>query len=609
MEWVNDGAKEDKSLPRKLVLYFSPDEAPLFRIKSVADKSLDLLFGIPVLAAFTLMFLIMGVVFGVPSLLYWIIPVLILGSLCIWKNPLFKSQQLLVLTNNRVYLYLKRHSYENIDSAKFSDLKAVIYRKRRVLERGEDVGTIDFISQEHKTAKFSINNVPELKKCQRIIESILYQYGGFKDRWDKIKLNMNFEFPYTCEVSEKGLDRISRRDGRLNIYIGIIWGMTLLVALVFYLYFTILGVIGQIIISGLIIFMGGIISIPFLSEKYVLRKRSSAPTDTLTLDSQRISCLTRKGPMTIRNTPQMCLNVNKITKMMGGFTTGREEPKFMQIKWFEDDLAFEIKPSPESDVGIQFGPVDAFPDIYELLFCYIINWKGEQNHLLSKEQIFRLEKQEIDKIAVEIKKDFATKTSAIIPSADLTEAPVEKHEYLYSYLHEVLESDEEILVAYTPKMNLTRRMIYIEIAVIGLVIGLLLSMFKPFEFIPGFGIDMMVIMMSVFCLVFNFLEFLGENNLKNSLFTFTNQQLIIKYANSYTFVDYDNIAAILRKDKKKIYNIELSLRTPIKTIPFTVRCLMALKYNIMHKPTILLPEVPRDNNLIDQINFIRENLL
>ncbi len=609
MERVNDDARANESLPQKLVLYFSPDEAPLFRIRSVADKSLDLLFGVPIIAAFVVMFLIMGVAFGVPSLLYFIIPVLILGSLCLWKNPLFKSQQLLVLTNNRVYLYLKRHSYENIDSAKFSDLKAVIYRKRKILERGRDVGTIDFISQEHKTAKFSINNVPELKKCQRIIESILYTYGGFKDRWDKIKLNLDFEFPYTCKVSKEGLTRISRRDWHLNIYFGIIWGITLLVVVFFNLYVTNIAVIGKVIISGLIIVMGGIISIPSLSEKYVLRKRSSAPPDTLTLDPQRISYSTGKGPKTIRNTPQMCLNVHKITKIMGKFSAQREEPKFMQIQWFEDDLTFEIKPSPESDVGIQFGPIDAFPSIYELIFCYIINWKGEQNYLLSKEQLFRLEKQEIDKITVEIKKEFATKTSAILPSVDLTEAPVENQKYLYSYLYEVLEPDEDVQVTYTPKMNLTRRMIYMEIAVIGLVIGILFYMFKPFEFISDYGIEPMIIIMSIVLFVFNFLEFFGENILKNSLFIFTNQQLIIKYANSYTFVDYDNIAAILRKDKKKTYNIELSLRTPIKTIPFMVRCLMALKYNIMNKPTILLPEVPRDNNLIDQINFIRENLL
>ncbi|MHA1265484.1 MAG: hypothetical protein ACTSRS_09640 [Candidatus Helarchaeota archaeon] len=592
---------KERSLPQKLMLYFSPDETPLFKIRSSADKELDLFFGLAFMAAFVAMFLFFGLFFKFFLILWLIIPVVIIGILCIWKNPVFKSEQLLLLTNKRVYLYLKRHSYETVDSANFSDLKAVIYRKRRFLDRNENVGTIDFIAQDHKTAKFSINHVSEIRDCQRIIESILYTYGGFQERWAKIKLKLDFEFPYTCYISKDGLERISRRHKRLNMYLGIIWGITLGITWVVYLYFPYL------FISGLIIMLGGTFTFLILTEKYLLRKRSVRSTDTLTLEPQKVSYSTESGSLAIRLTPETCLDAQKLTQIMGALSFKTEEVKYKQIKWYEDDLAFQIKPSYDSNLEISFGPVAAFPDIYELLFCYIINWKGEQNYLLSKEQIFQLEKQELDSISIEIKKLFATKTPAIVAPEDLAGISPEEYEYLYSYLYPFLTSDEEIKVVYSPKINTLIRFLISELSIIGILVGIFLIFFRPFDFLAGF-IPELLIMFSSMSLIFNIIYIFGETTLKNSVFIFTTHKLIITYPKSQTILDYDNIASIVRKDKKKIYNIELNLRNPIKSIPLSVRWLMALKYNILNKPTVLVPEVSQDNDLIEQINFLRAQI-
>jgi hypothetical protein len=114
-------------------------------------------------------------------------------------------------------------------------------------------------------------------------------------------------------------------------------------------------------------------------------------------------------------------------------------------------------------------------------------------------------------------------------------------------------------------------------------------------------------MPSIILAVFSILYISGEHLLKYSTYIFTNKKLIIKYPKSYITNYHVNLAAILRRDKKRIYNIELSLKNPIKGTPFLIRCLMALKYNIMNKPTILVPEVPYDNNLSEQINYLRDN--
>ncbi|HUX98667.1 MAG TPA: hypothetical protein VMV49_03880 [Candidatus Deferrimicrobium sp.] len=606
MEWQSSDDWRETTLPHKMTMYFSPDETPLFRVRNAQNRTPGIFFIIPIIVSLLVVLIIFATVISFSFILVIMIfiPVLLIGFMFLVFHSVLKSQQLLLLTNKRIYLYTKRQKFENIDTLNFSDLKAIIYRKRRFLERKDNTGTIDFIGQEYKTALITINDVQEIRQCQRIIESILYEYGGFKERWDEIKEKSQYNFPYNFKISADGLNILLKRNSRLNLYLMIIYTATLLSIILFYIFVPSIISFLTLIMVIFIFFVGVLISVPVLSEKYLLKRRPSPSNAILRLDSERISISDNPYPASIPLNPETSLNYLKLTHMMGKASYKREEYKYMLLDWYEDNLALQIKPSYDSNLAITFGPVNNFPDIYDLLFCYFINWKGERNHLLSKEQIFQLEKQEIDAFSVEIKKQFATGTSAILVPEEILE-PIEEN--LYQSFYHLIEPDEKILLSYKPLMNLTGRLLFCSLSIIGIIFGISCTYIFPMWIFSQLFIAIIILMWSIFALVFNSIEFLGENTLKNAVFIFTNKKIVIKFPKSYTIVYYSDIATVLRKDKKKFYNIELNLKHPIKTIPFSVRILMTLKYNIIQKPTILIPEVPQGDKLIEKINYIRED--
>ncbi len=588
-----------KDLPKKLSMYFSPGEVLLFKVKNISDRTIEWIFFFGMLGPFIFMFLFFGLFTNFDPII-WLIPILIIIPVCMLISRPFKNDQVLVMTDKRIYLYTKTQKSDSIESIYFPILRAVIFRKRKILERIKGRGTIDFISLDSKTSKISINNVPNITDCQKIIESILYVYGNLQERWDHIKMQLDFQFPYSIAISDDGLEQIRTRNQRLNIYLAIILGITIMCALLFYYYLPVIA------ITICIIMMGVIISLIPLSEKYISQKGKLPKTSILSFDSERITLTTNNTPIYFPITPETGLNYYKITQLMGRFSFRPEEYKYTHVQWDTDQLGLIIQSSYDGPSAITFGPIDKFPEIFELFFCYFINWKGEHNLLLSKDDLIKLEGVEPITIFEERKGDLTTITPPIKISDERFQQISSLSYELQSEINPFLEPEEKIIIYFKPRIAPTIRIITLILSLIGISFGIISTISFPI-YLVGFPLSNFILYPSITAFVFNIPYILGEHLINNSIYIFTNKKLILKYSKSYVTNHHVNLSAILRRNKKQIYNIELSLKNPVKNIPFTIRCLMALKYNIYNRPTIIVPEVPYNNNLLEQINYLRDN--
>ena len=80
------------------------------------------------------------------------------------------------------------------------------------------------------------------------------------------------------------------------------------------------------------------------------------------------------------------------------------------------------------------------------------------------------------------------------------------------------------------------------------------------------------------------------------MYVFTNQKIITKYSKKYLITPYNNISSIIKKDRKKKYNIIINLKSEIESSP------------LLNKSTIFIQSVPKGNDLLLKIKKIKDSV-
>jgi len=287
----------------------------------------------------------------------------------------FKETYYIVITNDKIYIYYytKEGGAEKLFPVKISSIKTAFFRKR--VFDGRNKGTIDIKTDERGGESYTIKFVPEILKLQSIIESALYEFGMFKQRWTIKKNKLNLELPHSFEISPEKFDTIKKRFRLFNIICGvclsIIFGIALLM------------IFGKALL--IIIFFGiallSCFAVPIFYQylKYIMpmNKISSSKDDKLILESDKLIYSTSKTLRKIQLNEYISLNVILLSKY---------ETK-------ANIYGIQIKEVFNSKNYINFGPLDNEAEIYEYLFDYFINWKKEKDLLLTQEKLVKIIKK------------------------------------------------------------------------------------------------------------------------------------------------------------------------------------------------------------------------
>ncbi|MFX1451506.1 MAG: hypothetical protein ACFFCM_11725 [Promethearchaeota archaeon] len=308
-------------------------------------------------------------------------PSLIFGMLII--NPQFaglitllfyfvfkiRREHYLVITDKKIYVYVKQNNMESTYSFELSSIKAIGFR-RKWYDR-KNSGIIDLISNNYKNEVFSIKFVPELFKVQKMLEYILLEYGNIEQRALLIKNKLNNEHSHIFKVSLEKYIKVKKR--LHSIYLGLGIGITVVVLIGFVVrYFTNIyfllwySFFMSCFAFGFIIVFGQLM--------YYLSKNCSSLNDILIFEEDKLTLLKKNKKKIIHLNDKIVFKTLKISDTSYGGT---------KVKI----LGILIKEVYNSKNYIKFGPVDNFDDICEYLFCGFITWKKEKGFLLSTDQI------------------------------------------------------------------------------------------------------------------------------------------------------------------------------------------------------------------------------
>ncbi|NVM29026.1 MAG: hypothetical protein HWN65_09280 [Candidatus Helarchaeota archaeon] len=575
-------------------MYFTPDEKPLFKVRGLQwakfDKILRLTF-IGMLLGMLIAFatLIIATNKFPYEILILFVPLLIASIIMLSKFHFFRVEHSLCITDKKIYLYSGVHERFWVNSTELASIKAMDFEKKKSRIGMPETGKIEFVMQDYETRVHSIMNIPNLHDSQKIIESILYEYGNIRQRWDALQEKFKLQFPYKFNISSKKLDAIRKRRKRLNLYLMVGCFLTLLIGAAIYLILPIVieidvvirPIVDVMILVVVIIIVGGII-LGTSVEKYLLRKRSSPINSTITLNSQQVT-LSNNITQTISMSPDICLNYLKI----------REPFKKYKFNWNTDAEGIVIKSAIDSDLEMKFGPIDNFPEIFEIFFCYFIIWKAEHGFLLSKDQITTLKEGLPDQITEASTEKFAITTSEVQDSKEISFHPIDLSSEIYQSFRKYLDPDERILLSYKPMMNLKLLYLKMALALIFLILSFAASILG--DIYSNIAIVMVGILLMItsipmlFCFCCS-----GDRLISKAFYVFTNKKIIWKYSNKYILITYDNISSIIRRDKKKTYEIDIKFKKPLETSPF------------MDKYTLNIPKIPYENNLIIQLTELRK---
>ncbi|MDD1777270.1 MAG: hypothetical protein LUQ65_03805 [Candidatus Helarchaeota archaeon] len=578
----------DQELPSTVRMYFGPNEKIIYRFKTERFSRFFKAFKYILLGMVIVFAIIFLVEFGIfwdfnEFSLFIFLPLIItipVIFLFFRKSSLFNSEEFVIFTNTGFYRYYKMGKNEWVESALYKDLKALIIRKNP--SKGHNKGTIDLISETEQTKITTLSDIADIQATQRLIESILYHFGGFQERGEKIKLKLNFNEPFYLNVWSEGLNKVLHRSSRFNWYILITLVLTIVIGCLFYFCFPPISFPNFIPLLCLImtLVIGGGICIGMVWEKAQMRKRSQDPNAQLVLSAHQIRSIS--GEYTKTEPLSETINLRFINI---------EQPARRIFSWEDIIGGFAIKPSYDAKDSIYFGPIDNFPAIYELLFCHILDWKAERGLLLSKEELLRLN------VSEHISKHEGAETVAesegsfVVAPQTLQFDPIDSNYEKLRPFSRYMDPDEKILMYFQPIMSNRVTIVKICVAIAVFIVAIMLFILFPFGWQMILGVILLIFPMML-CML-SFFSLMSNNLFKNSFYVFTNKKMIVKYPKIYTNISYQNIESIIRKDTKKSYAIELNLKSGVNS-PFLL------------KTMIHIPNVPLENNLIEKINFLRD---
>ncbi len=588
----NSSELTENNIPAEIIKYFTPGEQLLFKIRSLIYKRVSRILKYSLIGivlsfiSFYSSYLIFSESNSFLSLLIILIHCGAIAFVIIaWYSIPIKNIELF-LTDKRLYLLVKQERSEWIIPKELSSIRGLSFeRTKPFYDNFKNIGKIKIISggiSEENTLiieEAPIDLVPEISHCQKMMESILYEYGDIKARWESITTQPEFQFPYKIPISKTALTYISQRYKRQVLYMAL---ATIIIFSIAFLLYLLLPPIAahptmQLVTKLLII----IVSLIFLSvfliwypiERHVMKNRTSliSSTSTLTLYPHQINLFNKESSIKIPITSDLSLDILRIQKP---FIPTQKLNEYDGIKFLSPHL---------SNNELFFGPIDNFVSSFELLFCFLINWKREQNLLLSKQDLI--------------------KTVPLLPLHELTS--FDKKDVPAEGIQSYLEPTEELLLKFNPATNSKKYLIWFAVGFAALLIGFIFPMLDFVKNSPNswtFLILLILLGIGGLILATFQIAYVFENLYhRQFLYYFTNRRIILmKGRKCIAKIPYSNIRALSPNRKYalystapgSLYSIELRLQNPLKVSAF------------IRGFTIKIPKIPIKNNLADRLRTI-----
>ncbi|MFW9930764.1 MAG: hypothetical protein ACFFD1_15355, partial [Candidatus Thorarchaeota archaeon] len=238
------------SVPKELISNISKDEMILYTSDNLINKHsrkiekvlfiilwMAITAGFYSLVARTLISDWLEGNFGILDILLFLIPLIgAVGFPFLFRSMIntHKKDEYLLITNKMLYIY--RYSYERkSQTMQVVDLNSIIgltYKRGRFNEKG-DFGNLEIIWSEHNergdnnifekdnshTQMYLLKNIPNFTQMKRLLESILYSFGGIQEKWKQIKESVEWRIPMIFQISEKKFEGINKRRKKLLFYI------------------------------------------------------------------------------------------------------------------------------------------------------------------------------------------------------------------------------------------------------------------------------------------------------------------------------------------------------------------------------------------------------
>ncbi|MFX0135006.1 MAG: hypothetical protein ACFFDN_15300 [Candidatus Hodarchaeota archaeon] len=403
---------EDFEIPKEIINDLVNDEEILYKLKTISSPKFEQHFKYFIYGM--IIFVVIQVVFNIirtsgrclNSGIFWAIYFVVLPSVFLLflfgeKKITLPMENYLVITNKRIFPYMKEHSRRRFESQEFYDsielasVNFITYRNKKLTKKSETKGTIDIVVED----RISIKNVPNIEMNIKIIESIIWLYGNVQEKLNKFNKKKQINLPYNFKINEELWETL-HNSKKKNILIFIISLAALIFGIIGFIYTIIspenLGVI-DIGFIFLLSFGFAFVILPS-SRLYKLRSNLAPNKDILLqLNENKIMLTTIKIPNEIYFDADFYLNFSNMINFMS--------------KSGEYIGAIHIKPNFNSKSYIKFGPIEDYLEMAEIIFLYGLKSKAEQKILENKEAIINYQKISQKKLITPIDQEVILKKS------------------------------------------------------------------------------------------------------------------------------------------------------------------------------------------------------
>ncbi|NHI94449.1 MAG: hypothetical protein EAX96_18305 [Candidatus Lokiarchaeota archaeon] len=622
--------ENDDLISKKMSVYLKPGEKLLFKTSTTVQEGLFNLYitSIPVFLLLGIFFIVLVTntslgsitrtdIMILPGLaVILMVPVIILIGLINLKSGKYKIESTLFITDQKIYVYIKNRHGENVSTIEYINLEAVIFKEKKLLDLDSYYNRIEFIIKRPKTVIITIKNIEDMISCQKVIESVLYHYGEFNIHDNKKSVYL--EKPLT--LSKSLWNQIIIRIGQLKIYLGLNFIISFIIGLISYIFMPLLITylleltikgsftpipnlyeLMQIAIIILVIFCSMIVFIGNYWEYSILKKGVGFDSDKLVLKDQLFILESESKLNMISINNETCLDYLKLKKLSR-----------YNLDWDAEIKGLVIKSSYNSKKIIYFGPLKDFSNIYKSCYWYMLQQKNNQNLLYPINELH----------ALHLHRFYPEEPSNGVSTQQFTQKKtyfeqIDENNELYEFFNDYMVPKEKIIFSYKCNFSNSYEIKRLVFGISLIIIAIILMIFSFLAFaipdnafiyflisiIPNFTYQHLMIVafigvggfgllfIAIYSMIAPAVNLLMYYIFKNSVYVFTDKKIMIQYPSKRVDVIlYDNISTITRKDKKDRYDITIELKKSTEL-----------------SGAVYIPRIPRKEDLIDKINYLKES--
>ncbi|MBD3213626.1 MAG: hypothetical protein GF311_13540 [Candidatus Lokiarchaeota archaeon] len=540
--------------------------------------------------------------------LTFIFPIFIFPLFFPLFERMFKREEYFLITDSHLYIYHYEYDDKRLNIVKIKLESIVGVKLERVFlnQKGdfgnltiieklpeEDIEKTQYVETKRENPLFKLEDISDFTIFRKIFESILYEFGAFGERSAERESSQGLGNLLEFSVSKTKLheNRKRRRKliGYLFLSVIICWPIA-----IFSLYFLSIGEFNILTLFGSLlgIFIGIVAPIGIFDEQNKMKGRSSPEGSKLVIQEGSIIHIKNNTSHQLYFSEHTLITYIKILK-----------PQNIVVKWRYNIEGILIQSSLKSRDKIIFGPINNFPEAYDLLYHRCLKWKADNGLLYKKSELYsnRVEKTEIEAFKIQKRIDYSDAQPAKIK--EFTMIPKEPSEDIKENFGKYLNPDEKMLFTYEPKIRITNNIVFI---LIGIAIFLAISTWVVYEiqrtsddtsFMDSAMVVGLFLMVLALFVLMEYCCISSKRNLSNSIFLFSTKKVLVKYPESYIFAPYQNIYNIAKSKsiyKRGNYDIIINLDNPIETGSSSTIY------------SIKIRNVPVENPLLEQLRYLKE---